>query len=72
MMSIINRGTVKHWNAKGYGFIKPDELGPEIFIHATNLADDLEELRLGQRVQYAERTSTRNGKPEAIAVELVD
>ena len=34
-------------------------------------ADDLEELQPGQRVQYAQRISTRNGKPEAIAVELV-
>ena len=26
---------------------------------------------LKRRVQYAERISTRNGKPEAIAVELI-
>ena len=43
-----------------------DQPGPEIFAHAWNLAEILK-----RRVQYAERISTRNGKPEAFAVELI-
>ena len=63
--------TKSHWNPRGFGFIRPDESGPEIFVHCSNLAEELESLEPGQRVQYAERTSTRNGKPEAIAVEVI-
>jgi hypothetical protein len=33
--------------------------------------EELESLEQGQRVQYAERISSRNGKPEAVAVEPI-
>ena len=68
---MIVKGTVKLWNERGYGFLRPDQPGPDVFAHVSNLADDLEELKPGQRVQYVERISSRNGKPEAIAVELI-
>ena len=71
-MSMTYRGTVKHWNERGFAFIKPDhQPSPDVFAHKSNLAEELDELREGQRVQYVERISPRNGKTEAIAVELL-
>jgi CspA family cold shock protein len=61
-------GTVKFYNeAKGFGFIAPDDGGKDIFVHITSCAD-VEALTEGQRVRYDERVGKRSGKPEAYAV----
>ena len=71
-MSMLKTGTVKHWNERGFAFIKPDhQPSPDVFCHKSGFAEELEELREGQRVQYVKRISPRNGKTEAVAVELI-
>ncbi len=47
-------GTVKWFsNAKGYGFIAPDEGGDDIFAHFSTIdMDGYKSLRQGQPVQY--------------------
>jgi CspA family cold shock protein len=47
-------GTVKWFsNAKGYGFIAPDEGGDDIFAHFSSInMDGYKSLRQGQKVQY--------------------
>lgn len=46
----MQTGTVKFFNtSKGYGFIKVDESGEEIFVHATGLVDEIQE---DDRVQF--------------------
>ena len=38
----MKTGTVKFFNvSKGYGFIKEDESGQEVFVHATGLVDQI-------------------------------
>lgn len=40
----MKEGKVKFFNnAKGFGFIKSDETGEEIFVHATGLIDEIRE-----------------------------
>ena len=40
----MSTGTVKFFNeAKGFGFIKDNETGKEVFVHATGLVDKIRE-----------------------------
>lgn len=61
-------GTVKWFNKdKGFGFIKPDDGGKDIYVHASRIeATDLSD---GQRVEF-EVTMGRKG-PEAINVKSI-
>ena len=47
----MKTGTIKFFNAtKGYGFIKDDETGSEIFVHITGLID--QPVSTGDKVTY--------------------
>ncbi len=66
-------GTLTWWNPdRGFGFIKPDTGGPDIFLHVS----DLEgagvhplSLKIGRRLSYD--TTEFDGKPKAVAIQLV-
>ena len=47
-------GTVKWFNdAKGYGFITPDEGGKDLFVHHSSIGGDgYKSLAEGAKVQY--------------------
>jgi CspA family cold shock protein len=47
-------GTVKFFNAeKGVGFITPDNGGPDLMVHYTNIASESDKrLNENQRVEY--------------------
>jgi Cold shock proteins len=62
-------GTVKFFNAtKGFGFIKNDETGEDMFVHFTALNDGLRELQEGQKVSYDVEQDERSGKDRAANV----
>lgn len=48
------RGTVKWFDAqKGYGFIRPEEGGKDLFVHHTGIdMDGFRTLKEGERVEY--------------------
>lgn len=58
-------GTVKFFNqSKGFGFIKPDEGGKDVFVHITAVqAAGLRGLDEGQAVAY--EVAMEKGKPAA-------
>jgi CspA family cold shock protein len=47
-------GTVKWFNnAKGYGFVKPDDHNEDVFVHFSSInMDGYKTLREGQKVQF--------------------
>jgi cold shock protein len=50
----MSTGTVKWFNAtKGFGFIQPDEGGPDVFAHQSNImTQGYRELQEGQKVTF--------------------
>jgi CspA family cold shock protein len=61
-------GTVKWFNdAKGYGFIAPQEGGKDLFVHHSNVAGEgFKTLVEGAQVQFESREGTKG--PEAYDV----
>ena len=63
----MQEGTVKFFNdSKGFGFIKSNDSGEDIFVHSTGLVDNIKE---NDKVQY----KTEQGKKglNAINVQVV-
>lgn len=65
-------GKLKWFNAaKGFGFIEPDEGGPDVFVHASALeAAGLNDLPEGQPVTYELRADRKTGKSSAADLQL--
>ena len=60
----MSLGTVKFFNeSKGYGFIKDNETGKEIFVHVSGLVDKIDKE---DQVEYEEE----NGKKGLNAINV--
>lgn len=65
-------GTVKFFNAaKGFGFIKPDQGGNDVFVHATALERaGIRSLNEGDKVSFVLEDDRRGRGKQAGQVEL--
>jgi CspA family cold shock protein len=64
-------GTVKWFNdAKGYGFIAPEDGSKDLFVHHTNIeGDGYKSLSENAKVEYESREGQKG--PEAINVKPI-
>jgi len=61
---------VTYFEAKGFGFLRPDDGGRDIFFHVSRLVEGLAtDLRPGQRVLY-ELGMDRTGKMAASSIRI--
>jgi len=65
-------GVVKFFNAeKGFGFIKPDNGGTDIFVHISAVqASNLPGLQEGDKVSYETEADKRGKGPKAVDIQL--
>jgi len=70
---MTQQGTVKFFNPdKGYGFIKPDDGGRDIFVHVTAVEQaGLNSLNEGQRVSFEVEPDKKGKGPKAVNLQLV-
>ncbi len=65
-------GVVKFFNqTKGYGFIKPDEGGTDVFVHVSAVErSGVGTLIEGQRISFETEPDKRGKGPKAINLEI--
>jgi CspA family cold shock protein len=66
-------GVVKMFNGdRGYGFIKPDDGGPDVFLHASALEQaGIGSVPLGTKISFDVVMDQRKGKTSAQNVKLL-
>jgi uncharacterized membrane protein YsdA (DUF1294 family)/cold shock CspA family protein len=68
-MSTDREGTVVMWkNERGYGFIRPDDGGDDVFFHVSTLPRNQRRPRVDDRVRY--RVGVRRGRRQATEARL--
>ncbi|GAB4167993.1 MAG: transcription antiterminator/RNA stability regulator CspE [Calditrichia bacterium] len=69
----MSKGKVKWFNeAKGWGFIQPEDGGDDIFVHYSAIAQDgFKTLKEGDVVEF-ELKPGKNGKEQAANVRKVE
>lgn len=67
------KGTVKFFNsAKGYGFIKPDDGGKDVFVHVTTVQKSgLHHLEDGMEMSYEIEPDANGRGPQAVELQLL-
>jgi CspA family cold shock protein len=57
-------GTIKWYNPdKGYGFITPDNGGPDVFVHVCAVErSGIKSLAEGQKISFGPQQDRRSGK----------
>ena len=66
-------GTVKWFNStKGFGFIQPDEGGPDAFVHISAVERaGMREIVEGQKIGYEMERDRKSGKMSASNLKAV-
>ena len=65
-------GTVKFFNGeRGYGFIKPDDGGRDVFVHITAVERaGLKDLMEGQRISFEVEPDKKGKGPKAVNLQI--
>lgn len=58
------KGEAVRWHERGFGFIKPDDGGEDVFCHISAIQDG-NMLKEGATVEYELKFDERRGKPRA-------
>ena len=67
----MSTGKIKMFNDdKGFGFIKPDDGGVDVFFHVSALREG-DDISVGKAVTFEIGADPKSGKTKAIAVDLV-
>ncbi|GEO86142.1 MAG: cold-shock protein [Rhizobium sp.] len=63
----MTTGTVKWFNStKGFGFIQPDNGGPDVFVHISAVERaGMREIVEGQKIGYEMERDNKSGKMSA-------
>lgn len=70
--TIVHYGIVKMFSERGFGFIKPDNGDPDVFVHVSAVtAAGLRDLQPGDRVEFT-LVEGRNGRSQAGDLRLLD
>ncbi len=66
-------GTVKFFNqAKGYGFVAPDDGGKDVFVHVTAVQrSGIPELSEGMKISFEVQPDKRGRGPQAVDLQLM-
>jgi cold shock protein len=65
------RGKVKMFNEdKGFGFIKPDDGGGDVFFHVSALREG-DEIVKDKAVSFEVGVDKKSGKTKAVSVDLI-
>jgi len=66
-------GTVKWYNStKGFGFIQPDNGGPDVFVHVSALERaGMREIVEGQKIGFEVMRDNRSGKMAAEQLQAI-
>lgn len=64
---VMTTGTVKWFNStKGFGFIQPDNGGPDVFVHISAVERaGMREIVEGQKIGYEMERDNKSGKMSA-------
>jgi CspA family cold shock protein len=70
---IMTTGTVKWFNStKGFGFIQPDDGGPDAFVHISAVERaGMREIVEGQKISYDMERDSKSGKMSACNLRAV-
>lgn len=65
-------GIIKFFNqAKGYGFVSPDEGGKDVFVHITAVQrSGIPELSEGMKISFEVQPDKRGRGPQAVDLQL--
>ena len=69
----MTKGTVKWFNdAKGFGFITPDDGGKDVFVHITAVQrSGIPELNEGTKISFEVQPDKRGRGPQAVDLQLI-